>query len=467
MKPSVILAVPPGKIFSISYPIGLEYISAILKKNNYDVKILDCSKESYSPVRSAKEILDKKPDIIGLTVYSFSYKNAKSMISRIKKTLPEIKIILGGPHISAVPKFSLQDTGADFAVVGEGENVFLEIIKRIENKNYYYKDINGLAFWGKKEVIVNPGINLVENLDNLPFPERASAHSICYNETLGEIFSKRTPIAPILTSRGCPHRCSFCASYLIHGRNFRMRSAQNVVDEIEFLVKNFGIREICIIDDTFSEVKIHAFGICNEIIKRNLNISWRTAVGLRLDSLDYELLDAFKKSGCYQLSFGIESFSDTILKETGKPILRSHIIEKIRLIKEFEIETVGYFILGLPGETKLSIQKTIAFAKKSDLDFASFTYAIPLPGTKLFNNLYKENDFSSIDWNRLYFFHNNPFTLSEISSKRLKRFYLIAYFSFYLRPRRILRILNKFLHFKRARISKLLKVVFFMLKNVA
>ncbi|MBZ9577921.1 cobalamin-dependent protein [Patescibacteria group bacterium] len=462
----IIFVIAPVKIFSCAYPLGLGYITAVLKQNQYDVEILDFSKKKYSLDRAVKEIILKEPDFIGFTVYSYNYNAIKSMIRLIKEAIPVIKVIVGGPHVSALPKFSLEGLRADFAVVGEGEQAILEIIKRSLSHFNYFEDIKGLAFWKDDVAVLNPGCNLIENLDNLPFPDWEAIPPTAYGDVAGQTSPRQFPCASILTSRGCPHQCTFCASHLIHGRGLRKRSAKNVVNEIECLVKKYGVREINFSDDTFSEDRNHAIGICEELIKRKVNIVWRTTVGLRLDTLDEGLLEAFIASGCYQLAFGIESFASNVLHEVKKPINRLKILEKIHMVKKFKIETFGYFILGLPQDTVDSIRQTISFARNSDLDYLSFSHAIPLPGTEIFNKRYKNSRLSSIDWNNFYFFGNRPFDISEIPSKKLKKLYSAAYITSYIRPKRIKLILSNFINFKKTKTSKVLKFIYYITRNL-
>ena len=299
----IVLIFPPISIFPAMYPVGLGYIAAILKQNNYPVRILDYSKVASSLDYSIREIVNIRPDFIGITVYTFAHNIVKRMISEIRRLLPKAKIIIGGPQASALPKFSLEDMKADFAVVGEGERVMLEIVKRVESNYNYFDDIKGLAFWRDGNPVFNPGCNLIEDLDNLPFPSWELMPPNKYNYAAVDVMPKRFPAAPISTSRGCPYECTFCGSHPIHGRGFRKRSAQNVADEIEFLVSNYGVREINLLDEAFSEDRMHAISICEEMIKRKLDIVWRPLAGLRLDTLDDELLEIFKASGCYQLGF--------------------------------------------------------------------------------------------------------------------------------------------------------------------
>lgn len=465
MTSPVVFVIPPKKNLSVAYPLGLAYIASILKKNHYGVRIFDFSQKFYSTQKCIKEIVKVKPDFIGLSIHSFNYNVSKEIIFDIKKLLPQTKIIIGGPHISALPKFSLYDLGADFAIVGEGEFVTLELIKRI-NANYHcFNDIKGLAFWRENIPILNPGCNMVDNLDDLPFPAWEIAPPNTWKDIAGHLYYKKFPVAPLITSRGCPYNCYFCASHVIHGSKFRKRTAQNVVDEIQFLVRTYGAKEITIFDDTFTEEKQHAIEICEAIIRRKLNIIWRTAVGLRLDTLDEEILDIFKRSGCYQLGFGIESFSQNILNRIKKPIVKPKILEKIKIIKKFNIETFGYFILGLPEDTEESIKETIEIARNSDLDYLSFTHAIPFPGSELFKKRYNESDLKSIHWDNFYVYTHNPFDISKIAPGKLKHLFFYAYISSYTKFRRFKKILKNVLKFNPVVLKKLIRFICYVFKN--
>jgi len=462
----VFIASPSKRGLTIGYPLGIAYISAVLKKNDYDVSIYDYRNYSHSPERFAKEISAKKPDFIGFMVYTCYYNEVKRMISLLRLQLPKVKIMIGGPHVSALPIHSLEDLNADFGVVGEGEYVTLDIINKVESNCRNFDDVEGLVFWKDNKPVLNAGCNLIHNLDELPFPAWELLSFKKYEDICGHAFFKARPIAPLMTSRGCPHQCSFCASHVIHGKKFRMRSSRNVVDEIELLIRNYGIKEINIIDDTFSEIQDHALGICEEIIKRKLHISWKAPIGLRADTINDKLLRVFKASGCYSLSIGIESFNDKVLLEMKKPLLKSHLEDKIRLVEKYGIETVGFFILGLPEDTEDSIYETINCANKSRIDFPSFTQAVPLPGSDIFNQKYAKADLNKIDWDNFNYTTRFPPRICEVSSIKLKKFYSIAYLSCYLSGRRIFKILTYILYKRKIRIFKAMKTFYFILMHL-
>ncbi len=462
----VLLAFPPARLFCVTYPLGVAYMASSLKQKRYFVTILDHAKDFCSLDKSIEEIVSLKPDFVGITIYSFNYSAAKKIISGIKKISPKTKILIGGPHVSALPKFSLEDTRADFAVIGEAENVMVEIISRVVAGNNSFDDIRGLVFWRDRTTVLNPGCNLITDLDNLSFPAWECLSPVKYNDTGSQVFCKNIPIAAVITSRGCPYSCAFCGSHLIHGRELRKRSFRNVVDEIQFLVKKYGVREINFYDDAFSEDQEHAVNICEEILKRNLDISWKATVGLRLDTLNDELLSVFRASGCYVLCFGIESFSDDILCRVKKPINKPEIIEKIQMIKRYKIDAFGYFILGLPGETEESAKETIRFARSSPLDYITVAHAVPLPGTAVFKKKYKESDLYAIDWDRFYLYTNQPFGLSSVTNNKLKKLFLLAYISFYFKFCRLKKIAYDSFQYKHPNALKIIKFIWFIFRNL-
>lgn len=464
MHPSVVLIFPPTRDLETTFPVGLGYLAAVLRTNKYDVRVFDLASKKLSSLEVVTQIKNIAPEFVGFTVYTCSYNIVKQMINDIKKNNSGTKIIVGGPHASALPKESLEDLKADFVVVGEGEEAILEIIKRVEENSNRFDDIKGIAYWNKGISVLNSGCNLVEDLDKLPFPDWETIPLKEYTEIGWDVFFKSTPIAPILTSRGCPHQCVFCASHVVHGRGFRRRDTQIVGDEMEFLVRKYGIKEFEIIDDTFTEVKQHAMGICKEIIKRGLNVRWSTLTGVRLDTIDEELLQIFQESGCYKLNFGIETSSEDIMKKIKKPITQPKVNDKLKLVKKYKIKTVGHFIFGLPGDTEKSIMDTIRFARSSDLDFPVFMHAIPFPGSEMFSQQYVNLD--SVKWDSFYCFSNQPFNLSSVSRVKLRQFLFTGYLFSYLKFKRIKNILIYLCVYKKLRFTRLLEHIVFIMKGL-
>jgi radical SAM superfamily enzyme YgiQ (UPF0313 family) len=329
-------------------PIGLGYIASILRENGHEVSIIDCAitRKSYSEIRS--EVENRNPDAIGITALT-SYYHEMVKLARILKKL-EIPIILGGVHVTALPELSLRECKADFAVIGEGEFTILELLDKWDNDTER-KKIKGIAYIEKGNFQLNPRRELIQNLDDLPFPAWDLINPLAYPRMPHGRTMKRYPVAPIFTTRGCPFSCSYCASTQFWERKFRTRTPGNVVDEIEYLVNEFGVREIHIWDDNFTLIKKHVLGICKEILKRNLDLTFACPNGVRIDRLDKEILTAMRQAGFYALIFAIESGAQSILDKANKKINLKIIPGKVKLAKSLGFLIPSYFILGLPGET--------------------------------------------------------------------------------------------------------------------
>ncbi len=453
----ILLVIPPANTVSHTPYLGISYIASALIKNGIDSGILNLSVYKGTPMDAALKILAEEPVIVGLSVFTPSYGKIKGIIAQLKDLKPDVNIVIGGPHISALPEFALADLGADIGIIGEAEEVFVDMVKSY-GYNLKENDLSGypgVVFKKNNEIIRTEGINIIKDLDSLETPAWQLIDPASYIDTPGHIFGLRHPAAPVITSRGCPHNCSFCCSQAVHGRKIRLRSADAVVNEIECLIKDFGIKEINIIDDNFTEVRGHAIAICTEIIKRGLDITWKTPVGVRLDSLDDELLSVMKQAGCYQLGFGIESVSSEVLEKNQKPLSASTVLKKIEMVKRHGFETFGFFILGLPNDTRQTLELTVEFARRSPLDYVVFSFAVPYPGSELFQRLYLHGEINDILWESFVF--TNPFDTCMVKKDALRRIFVRAFISSYIyNPKRLFKIIK---HIKLKHLPKLLRVI--------
>jgi len=425
---------------SLFPPLGLGYIAGYLREQGFDPWLYDFQIAQDQGRSLMREVCREDVRLIGFGVDSINFLAVKKLITEVRAVRPSIRIVVGGPHVSALPEYSLTALQADYAIVGEGEKVVGEIMKSLCGGTVSLTQLSGIYELTQGQIRSRGGCAIIDDLAILPFPAWDLMLPSQYPDTAGHLFSKRSPVAPVITSRGCPHHCSFCSSRLIHGNKLRMRKPEQVVGEIEHLVKAYGVREINICDDTFTENRSHAIKICESISRAGLDITWRTPVGVRLDTLDEDLVRVMRISGCYQLGFGIESFSGDILRENAKPLTKSKIVETIRMVKKSGIETFGFFIFGLPGETEETARQTLQFIKNSELDYVWITYAVPLPGTILFNSLYGDTDLASIPWDTFHF--NMPFETCSLPKRKLQRYFFEGFLIAYSNPRRFVRIIR-------------------------
>ncbi|MHB8132426.1 MAG: B12-binding domain-containing radical SAM protein, partial [Mobilitalea sp.] len=267
--------------------------------------------------------------------------------------------------------------GVDYLVLGEGEEVFKNLLDHIDNKNDL-KNIAGLVFKENSAIIYTGMPPHIENLDGLPFPARNLVPYKKYTSLL----SKGENFTTIFTSRGCPFRCSFCARPHL-GKRFRARSADNVVDELEECVE-MGINEFLFYDDTFTVQKKRVLDICNEITKRKLDIGWD--IRARVDTVDEEIIKHLKKAGCKGIHYGVESGSDKVLKALKKDINLEQVAQTFKLTRKYDIPILAYFMIGNPSETRDDIDKTFELMRKLKPDYVHLTIFIPFPGTQIYAN---------------------------------------------------------------------------------
>lgn len=295
----------------ITPPLGIGYMSGYLKNNGLDVEIIDGLNLNYS----VKETVDQCHGavLVGISCMSAYFSAVKELSKELKKRA--FKVVIGGPHATALPDLTLQETQADYVAVGEGELSLLQLAQCTLN-NDSCENIPGIFSNNNKKLRLKRP--LIKELDSLPYPDWKSIDPRIYKKAPHGGLVKSFPVAPLTSTRGCPFECTFCASPVLWNRTIRYRSPENVVDEIEYLVKEFNVREVHFEDDNLTLKKEHIEGICNLILKRKIKINWATPNGVRVDTLDLELLKLMKKSGCYFIAFGIESGNQGILDQAKK-----------------------------------------------------------------------------------------------------------------------------------------------------
>jgi len=432
----IILVLPRIDTYVITPPLGLGYLASSLRVAGHKVMLLDCLVKNIGVGKFRKILELHRPDLVGINTMTSYYTEAIRYVRAAKEM--GIKTCLGGPHVSALTQRSLIESGADFILVGEADHSIVELADALEKGGDLSK-IDGLAYWEKGKIRINPARKLIADLDSLPFPDWVQLNPNQYPYAPHGAFVKRFPVAPIVTTRGCPFNCSFCASKCVWLRILRFRNPKKVVDEIEMLYTKYGVREIHIEDDNFTSNRKHAEEVCKEIIRRKLDITWACPNGVRIDFLDRELLKLMKKSGCYLLALGIESGNQAILDKMEKHLDLSKVPGILRMIHEVGIETWGFFILGLPGETKQTIMQTIRFAKENEFDRAQFGILTPLPGSTIFEEWAKgKTDF---DWKK-FNFYDLVYVTEGLKGEDLLRLQTKAYRAFYFRPKIVINLIK-------------------------
>lgn len=438
----ILLLQPNYDSHVIHPPLGLGYLAAFLRKEGYQVSIFDGTVKNAALDDYLLEVKEFKPDLVGVTVLTRGHNRAKEIIQVLKKKFKKLPIVIGGTQVTAAPKEVILDLGADFGVIGEGEVTLLELVKELEKTKNNFGKIKGLAYkTASGKLKINNPRELINNLDDLPFP--AWDLMLPFEYRIAPILepAHAFPIAPVLTSRGCPYNCSFCASNAIWQRRLRLRSVDNVLSEIKMLKEKFGVKEIHFCDDNLTMNIQRAEEICQRLIEEKFNLPWQCPNGVRIDRLTLPLLKKMKQAGCYALGLGIESGDQKMLNKIGKQLDLRIIPGVLKNLKKVGIESYAFFILGLPGETKKTAKKTIDFALSHPFDRAWFNIFAPYPGSPAFTDWIKDKDFKSIDWDKhdcsTAIMAGDDLTIREIEELQKK-----AIRSFYLRPKTFFKVIS-------------------------
>ena len=355
------------------FPLGIGYLVAVLKKE-HQVKVAHYQKFEHVDLTLPNLINSFGPDLVGLTCTTFNRGNVRKVVSVIKKYCPHIKVVIGGVHASFLPEQMLNGYGADFVVVGEGEYTALELCRALENRTSL-DDIKGIVFKRAGDVIVTPPRPPIENLDELPMPDYDFAAHLMKISGMGFI----------ITSRGCPVRCIFCSTSSYWGQKVRKTSVTRVVDEMEYLIDRYGIRKIFFHDDTFNLGVERVKQICNEIMRRKINIEW--AVDCRVTPASQEMVDLMSEAGCRHICWGVETGSETMLKSIEKKITLDQIRNAYEFTKKHyrNMSSGAFAMVGNLGENDKTVRETIEFFNTIPLtDHPSTATLNLLPGTKIY-----------------------------------------------------------------------------------
>lgn len=427
------------EVGNMQQPLGIGYLGAVLEEAGFEVKIFDAPPLGWGMKKIVSEAKKFSPDFIGLSVATTDFEKAVKLAESLKKSLNS-PIIIGGPHVTALPKKVMGFSCFDVGVIGEGERTVVELIQFLVKKKSLSK-VKGIVFRQDERLIQTSARVFIKDLDSLPFPARHLMPPLSsYHPTPATY--KKLPVGTMITSRGCPYHCSFCFRG-VFGNRWRFRSPESIVAEMEVLISKFGVGEIRFWDDTFNADPERVSAICQLITKKGLRLPWTCLA--RVNQINPKMLRLMKKAGCWQISYGIESGNEKVLTEVNKGITKKVIRKAIENTYQAGIQSLGFFILGLPGETEETMSQTIEFAKSLPLTVANFTIATPFPGTKLWALAEKRGFLKSVSYSELLV--NLPkkihFVPKGLKAETLVEYERRAYKDFYRNPALVFRHLKE------------------------
>ncbi|MGH9341015.1 MAG: B12-binding domain-containing radical SAM protein [Acidobacteriota bacterium] len=439
MALSVLLVLPirEGNNYQISPDLGILYLGTVLQNHGFDVTLLDCPKEHFTFTDFKRFIQEKHFDAVGFRCYSRDHNYVNHHLNIVRQVNPQALTLVGGPHPSALGEFVLSSMpNLNFAWKAEAEEGFPQLLSLFEEygqaiPEQQLQTIPGLVWKSKAEdrIITNaPSFGL--DLDSYGIPAWELLRPETYPGFIWDDYY------PILTTRGCPYPCTYCNTPGLSGKKLRHRTVDHVLEELRLLKSRYNIERFCIIDDEFTLSKKYAKSFCQGLIDSGLNLKWDCPVGVRLDSLNPELLEIMEAAGCEALAVGIESGNDRIQELIQKRVTVDRIREKAEMIGHCSrIKVTGYFMIGFLDETEEEIWDTIKLACSLPLVRANFNIVIPIPGTAIFDEAVQQDKLKvqNINWDDCTS-DQIAFQRNHVSGKRLIKLQRQAYLRFYGRP---------------------------------
>ena len=362
-------------------PLGLGYLAAVAEREGHEVRIVDCSLGM-----SLRQLCDKAvafdANVLGITCTTPSFVSARTAARALREAAPDARIVIGGAHVTAAPVETMARGDFDVGVVGEGEETFAELL-RVWGEDWHadLSDVAGLALGGEDGPRLTPRRAQIQNVDSIPYPARHLLPRLSqYHPTPASY--RKLPLGVIMTSRGCPSKCTFC-DRAVFGSTYRARSVDNVMGEVEELIRHGGAREIRFFDDTFTQKRSRVFEMCERLAR--WNVPWTCLT--KAAAVTPEMLKAMRRAGCWQVLYGLESGDDEMLKRLKKGNTVEINTRAVRWAQEAGLSVRGDFIVGTPGETPESFERTVRFALDMGLDYAHFNKFVPFPGTELYEQL--------------------------------------------------------------------------------
>ncbi|MBF0611563.1 MAG: radical SAM protein [Magnetococcales bacterium] len=378
----------------------IPYSLCLLKgflNGTYDAKVLDANFDDLTEEQLVETLKRLNPPVVGMACISMEYHKVFQRTAQlVRQALPHAPLIVGGVYATVLPEQVMSIQEIDYLVMGEGEYRLLAVLNHIHKKEGDLSKVDGLALRQQDgSVKIQPVINYIEDLNVFPYPDFSDLDFAAYANVASRYrffsYPRRFPSTIMVSSRGCPFHCIFCSSSLISGNRIRFRSAEHVLGEIDRLVQDYGVKDIVFLDDNMSLDKRRFKKILQGLIDRNYDLTWKNN-NIAVYTLNDEILELMRKSGCHQLVLPLESGSLETLRYMKKPIRNlDHVRAVVKKAKELGFDTCGLFVIGFPNETWDMIRETVEFADSLRLDYSSFSIATPLPQTELLDIVREQN----------------------------------------------------------------------------
>lgn len=421
-----------GAWTSVWPPISLALCGAVLEKEGYTVKLSDCIVEDIDLFLLKEKIKEFNPDLVVINTATPSIIGDIEVAKDVKEINPKALVTAIGIHVTALPNECLtMATELDCVIRGEPEMTVLDLVNHLDEN---WEQIDGISWKNNEKIFHNKDRELI-SLDELPIP---AWHLINLKNYLMPFTLK--PFLLVATGRGCPHPCNYCADHVYYGKKLRIPSPEKVVNELAYVKEKYGIDEFLFWSEAFTLNRKFAKEVAKGIIEKKLNIKW--VCNSRVDNVDYELLKLLKQAGCTMVGYGIESGSQEILDNCKKGITLEQIKKAVEETRKAGLDVTGHCIIGLPGETKETIENTVKFTLDLKLDFVQYYCAVPFPGSQLYKQALKEGWINTSDWKK-YEQNFSVLDFPGLSAEEIMKLRKKAYKTFYSNPYVVIKTLKR------------------------
>ena len=441
INPGMDVAAAFGEYRSLMEPmpcVGVAYLAAAARQYGHEVRVLDNFVENLPTAEIARLTREWDAQVIGLSMLTPSA-HSTTELGRALRRQTGAKVVYGNLHAALFADEVLNDDAGDAVVHGEGEHSFPLLAEALADDRLP-TEIPGLSLFDGKNVIHTGPPQVIEDLDALPWPAWDMLPHRSY--TFLPFVTVAKPCLSLLSSRGCPFSCRFCALGY-QGNRVRTRSAENIAAEIDWLVRDYGIRHVGFVDPIFPLNKKIGLAVCEAIRARNIPHQWWWTSETRVDVIDEEICRAMRAARCKRILFGVESGVNELLTGVGKNFTTDDARRAVRVARAAGLEISAFFMLGLPGETAEMTRRTIEFARELDIDFAKFGLTVPLPGSALYDEMVEQGRIERHEWDKFTTFNPDPDSLAYIpegmTGAQLQRLHRRATWRFYARPKMFFR----------------------------
>lgn len=437
---TVLVAVPPMQASSQPPQLGVGYLASVLRAAGHTPRLLHCDAQRVGAEALVEHVLSTRPDVVGFTVVTMAWPITRSICHRLRERGYDGPIVLGGNHVTALPDLSLRQSGATAIVRNEGEVSFPLLVDALEAGRSLAK-VPGITWDDGGVIRSNASAPVVDDLDTIPFPAWDLMQPTAFPYAPHQLLARQYPVAPIVTSRGCPYTCTYCASQGLWGRTWRHRSIDNVMEEIHVLVEQYGVRELHFEDDELLAREERVLELCDRIASADLGVIWSLPNGVRTNAITDRIAAAMARAGCYEVGLGIDAPFDHQQVRVKKRRPHGAAERAIDIVQAHGMEVRGFWILGHDVDQEDDVERQIEYILSLPAEFGAFGVSAPLPGSPDFEDFKRTVDLETFDWDRISYF--KALDTPHIPKERLQALLRSLVIRFYGRPKQLRAVLRR------------------------